>query len=809
MLSAIDLLQSLDYAERRARENQLQNVNAKEGSFSWIWRSSPSFIKWWSSRGGLYWISGKPGSGKSTLIEYLVNISREHFEMQQHSHISWTVLHFFFDFRGGKGVTNSFEGLIRSLLYQLIKEIPQLSMLEFGDGTFSKCSERTLRNYLRTALENAKQGICIFVDGLDEYEGSVLELIEYLKSLAKNSSIGETPVKICVSSRPEPIPSQLLQGFPLLYISDHNRSGIRNYCRLTLESLESMNHEDLDVGRLSNIVAERAEGVFLWVRFALEQIVLGHSSGETFSDLSKRLDLLPGGVEDIYDRILSRLEPLARKECMIMLQLVCFATTSLSWQELLVATDAAMDKEQVIYERLCGNNSYSTFTKRLRAKAIGLLELVGVERDDYTGEHFVGVKLIHKSVNTYLNQKGWQTLGGTERILLATHALFIQICLRYINRLLCFLDMQENTDLGDWKDWFDAGNFQKIYAGRYGSGYLVGAYPFLTYAATQIFRHAKYFERHSASSYPVLHGALTEQLVILHLLFRRDNTESECWVCRKAPGELLLEDFDSCHVAFLHDLALYCNDDLAARASVLGDLFRERTLRCAIYSCVSLGLGDTVTVSLALQNVTTIKQCHIEDFLKISYYTQKKIYLQVGRQVLNHESVKSLRLVDEHGQEVTVYWFLTPNTWNVSRELFTLFLEVASGRGEDLRERCGPEGNVVETLLKQIPNSNRQGKLRLLREYYESQSWPFEYGFDDVFVFSNSDDFRIFDSTEKVEEMLEDVKLEEEGKLKEVEGEEEEKEEEEEEKEKELEEVVRAMIFPEDRTWGDTGFIGP
>ena len=266
MPSAIELLQSLDYAERRSRENQIQNINAKEESFSWIWLSSSSFSEWWPSSGGLYWISGKPGSGKSTLIEYLMTKFRKESELQQYNHVDWIVLHFFFDFRGGKGITNNFEGLLRSLLYQLIGNIPQVSMLDCDgseNGSLSSCSERTLRDVLLTTLKNAKKSICIFVDGLDEYKGSAPELIQYLKSLTKSADSGETSFKVCVSSRPEPIPSQLLQAVPHLSISDHNRLGIRQYCQSTLKDLESIAHEDLDVLRLSRLVAKRVEDVFL------------------------------------------------------------------------------------------------------------------------------------------------------------------------------------------------------------------------------------------------------------------------------------------------------------------------------------------------------------------------------------------------------------------------------------------------------------------------------------------------------------------------------------------------------------------
>lgn len=61
-----------------------------------------------------------------------------------------------------------------------------------------------------------------------------------------------------------------------------------------------------------------------------------------------------------------------------------------------------------------------------------------------------------------------------------------------------------------------------------------------------------------------------------------------------------------------------------------------------------------------------------------------------------------------------------------------LLVDVANRRGEYLRERCGPNGNVVETLLKPSAKMWRRDDLGSLREYYESQSWHFEYDIDEI-----------------------------------------------------------------------------
>ena len=700
-------------------------------------------MDWLSSSKGLYWISGKPGSGKSTLIDYLAHNNRTKLALQQYRPTEWIVLRFFFDFRGGKGVTNSFEGLLRSILYQLIREMPQVDVLGLDDSedySFSVWPEQRLRSALRRSLGNVKKGVCILVDGLDEYEGSVLELIQFLKSLAMNENSQENSVKICVSSRPEPVPSQLLQHLPQLSMSDHNTSGIQAYCSLTLGELEPVVLEGLDVWKISQSIAKRAEGVFLWARFALDQLIQGHSSAETLEEILLRLRSIPSELEEVYDRMLRRMEPLAKKECMVMLQLVCFAKESLLWQEHLVATEIAMGKDFVISEHIRGDEDsanasklYGTRAKRLRAKAVGLLELV---EDDYH-EDFT-VRLIHRSVRTYLDQKGWRILGGLETCGPVGHeSLYVETCTRYLNRLLRHPTFDKITSQSDWKGYLQGLHLYGSRIRKSPSG-PIGVYPFLDYAVSYIFRHAYDLERHGASSYPLLHGSLTEKLFFLHFYLTGSYIKF-CSPCALASEEGSFDSFDAIYVAFLHGLTGYCKSDLANRSKAPEPMFWDRALRCAIFSSGKVyGSGSLKTlelVSWVLQNVTTVQQHHVEDLIRTvePWYDFSP---EVVELVLRHESVKDLRLADNKGARVTLLWFFTqvryPLEGKVFGEILHLFIEAAKRRGEDVRQRCGPEGNLVETLLKQEPSYPRKHQLHAVCKYYKSMSWPFEYDLDET-----------------------------------------------------------------------------
>jgi ABC-type polysaccharide/polyol phosphate transport system ATPase subunit len=66
-------LVSLDYDMRTSRAQTIKPAHVK--TFQWIFKnsdatdgSSSAFLHWLEEEGGIFWITGKPGSGKSTLM---------------------------------------------------------------------------------------------------------------------------------------------------------------------------------------------------------------------------------------------------------------------------------------------------------------------------------------------------------------------------------------------------------------------------------------------------------------------------------------------------------------------------------------------------------------------------------------------------------------------------------------------------------------------------------------------------------------------------------------------------------------------
>jgi len=100
--------------------------DAHPHTFDWVFTSRETgFLDWLHGSDGLFWITGKPGSGKSTLMKYLVEDSRTKEGLSQHGLSILAMPAFFFHARGFE-TEKSFDGLLRSILFQLLSKIPAL-----------------------------------------------------------------------------------------------------------------------------------------------------------------------------------------------------------------------------------------------------------------------------------------------------------------------------------------------------------------------------------------------------------------------------------------------------------------------------------------------------------------------------------------------------------------------------------------------------------------------------------------------------------------------------------------------------------
>lgn len=266
------------------------------------WRGFPEWLK---SGEKLYWISGKPGSGKSTLMKYIASAPETEDALSDWHSDTRILMHFLWS--PGGPMQRNIKGLLCSLLYQLYQGDKQLalqtmirhpSLLSKDSATDWSLNE--LRESLFTLMQENSDYFCIFLDGLDEIDQkdgihSLLKLLDELKILPR--------LKLCVSSRPEPAILKHLNNHPFLRIQDYTSRDIWIYADKMLR-IPAAVEEDLMIVR--EIVA-KAAGVFLWAVLVTKSLKRGLRNGDQWPEIRARLEYLPNDMMALYHSMWQKL----------------------------------------------------------------------------------------------------------------------------------------------------------------------------------------------------------------------------------------------------------------------------------------------------------------------------------------------------------------------------------------------------------------------------------------------------------------------------------------------------------------------
>ncbi|KAL9001673.1 MAG: hypothetical protein Q9188_005356 [Gyalolechia gomerana] len=384
-------LESLRFSEMNFRMNDVSSSHP--GTFEWMFddtteRPWNSFTKWLRAGDGIYWVHGKAGSGKTTLMKFLADDPRTRDLLEQSSRNNKTLIATFYFWLSGSKPQRSLGGFLRSLLYQVMLENKSLFDCLCVDKTIlakrgmHDWSELELQKLLMQSIAILAGPICIFVDGLDEFDqadnvDNLINLIEILSSLSE--------VKVCVSSRPENQIVKRLSKYSQVRLQDLTAADIRLCIRDSLHDARTRcSPTTVDEERLGDIVevmTEKADGVFLWVHYALSSLIRGMRNEDDFEDLLDRIEELPRGMSQLYSQMWNRLnedEQRYRDEAATYFSYESFFPLSVF--ELLVALDETLqDRYRVSLEsqnEVGLAERCQRLTTRILTRCAGMLEIV-------------------------------------------------------------------------------------------------------------------------------------------------------------------------------------------------------------------------------------------------------------------------------------------------------------------------------------------------------------------------------------------------------------------------------------------------
>ncbi|OCK90763.1 uncharacterized protein K441DRAFT_698929 [Cenococcum geophilum 1.58] len=404
-------LDSLYYKAMKVRHSKIMDAHAK--TFEWVFvdSSSPvldgpqidtSFMEWLTNRNGIYWICGKAGSGKSTIMKFLCDRPKTRAALEEWAAGDTLVTASFFFWNAGTELQKSQEGLLRSLLYEVLKKIPCLIPAVFPSQWHSHTKDRTAFtswNWSRSELikgcsrlvkqDNLVVKFCFFVDGLDEYSGDCDEVAQLLCDLAQSSS----SFKICVSSRPWNVFQRTftLNKIPRLLLEHLTRNDIGLYVETKLGENDLYRNFLMKEKRCSNFVTEivdKANGVFLWVFLVVRSLLEGLKNEDRLSDLERRLRFLPTDLEEYFHHMLSNIEDVYQEQAAQSFQVAMHAGEPLT-----LLTYSFIDEDAPGYaadrdiRELTANelwSRYEVMKKRLNARCKDLLEVTQIVKVSHT-----------------------------------------------------------------------------------------------------------------------------------------------------------------------------------------------------------------------------------------------------------------------------------------------------------------------------------------------------------------------------------------------------------------------------------------
>jgi len=282
------------------------------------------FLPWLLSRDAdIFWITGVPASGKSTLMKFIVTHPDLRNHLQHWAGPHQLLMASFYFWGPGSEMQKSQVGLMRSLLYQILTQRPDLfeavtprRRLHFGimgaGAIIPDWEWAELRKCLERCVSAIQQGnthrLALFVDGLDEYRGNQEDLVQFLKKLHRQYRI-----KLCVSSRPENVfVDELSQGLSL-QMHHLTQPDIDTYVdgRLgktpAIQELSEFHPKSIE--ELMEEIRNRAQGVFLWVVLVVEELRLKSRETPSLSALWEDFNKLPRDLEGLYDSIQVRIGP--------------------------------------------------------------------------------------------------------------------------------------------------------------------------------------------------------------------------------------------------------------------------------------------------------------------------------------------------------------------------------------------------------------------------------------------------------------------------------------------------------------------
>jgi hypothetical protein len=202
-------------------------------------------------------------------------------------------------------------GLFQSLLYQILKSAPGLIPLVCTERpNYEEWDVEELKTIFKRVAAQTELEVrfCFFIDGLDEYNGPEEEVVEVLQFLSMSNNI-----KICASTRPRSVFERFFQASSRTFdIANFTKEDMKRHVRRELhgnENFQRLEKIDPSCGQIMTLIADLAQGVWLWVYLVTRDLKLAVNRDEGVPMLRKIIHQFPSDLEAYFERIIKTVRP--------------------------------------------------------------------------------------------------------------------------------------------------------------------------------------------------------------------------------------------------------------------------------------------------------------------------------------------------------------------------------------------------------------------------------------------------------------------------------------------------------------------
>lgn len=462
---------SLEFAQMN---NQFNSV-AEPTPNTCIWVTKTTEFQTWlyeaesPFHSGLFCIFGKPGSGKSVLMKSAFT--------QIRSDMPDVINTCLFFNNKDPDLSISHIGMYRSLLWQLLRQIPDLQdVLDFVSDIDSLFDAGFLQQLLRRAFTRLRRNrIFCWIDGIDACE-QVHSVLDFLNDVCERATFTGSWLRICVSSRHYPFLRLPPRVSLILEDCQEHQSDIATYLQANL-----VTPDNLEFTKVKDAILIRSSGIFLWV---VEMVKLLNDDYDRRSPFgTKRLDERSAEVNRLYHIIWGKRTGEAPERSSVIMCMLC-ALRPLDLKELYFAV---VSRSTVIFG--------SDFSRRSDEMTSGLMRrsilswsqgLVEVSQTEDTTTSF-----IHSTVRDFFIESFEELLSPRDRltptpsfVLGVCHDRFKESCRNYLSRV--FLAKFQNPGYSGPNDLLKLGWTEDRIV-----SYFSSTFPLLKYAVENVLKHSE------------------------------------------------------------------------------------------------------------------------------------------------------------------------------------------------------------------------------------------------------------------------------------------------------------------------------